>query len=198
MLFVGLTGGIGSGKSEALAACERLGAAVLSSDAVVHELLASDEVRERLVARWGDRVLGSNGAIDRDRVAEIVFGRPEELGWLEGELFPRVAARTAAWRAELERAGGAEVAVVEVPLLFEADLAAAFDATIAVVASEEARARRVGDRDHRGLNGRDARQLPPQEKARRSDFVIENDGSLEDLEQRVADVLEQLKQKARQ
>src|ERR671931_1583128 len=99
--FVGLTGGIGAGKSEALKALERLGAATLSTDAVVHELLESDEVRELLVERFGDRV-APDGRIDRNAVAAVVFENPDEREWLEGVLWPRVGERMASWRADVE------------------------------------------------------------------------------------------------
>jgi dephospho-CoA kinase len=190
LLFLGLTGGIGSGKSEALAACERLGAAVLSSDQVVHELLSTEELRDVLVERWGERVVdGAN--VDRGAVAEIVFERPEELRWLESVLFPRVAGQIVVWREKLERAEDAPaIGVVEVPLLFEAaGIADAFDATVAVVADEEVRRRRAEGRLHRGLAGRGARQLSQDEKAARADYVVPNDGSLEELEERMQAVL---------
>jgi dephospho-CoA kinase len=186
LLFVGLTGGIGSGKSEALAAFGRLGVPTLSSDAVVHELLGSDEVRRLLHERWGDAVL-ANGDVDRAAVAKIVFERPQELSWLEGMLFPRVGERMIAWRAGL----GAEhdVAVVEVPLLFEAGIEGAFDVTVAVVADEGVHAARAAERGHAGLAGRAGRQLSQDEKARRAHHVIRNDGTISDLEAAVADVL---------
>jgi dephospho-CoA kinase len=193
LLFVGLTGGLGSGKSEALAACERLGAAILSSDQVVHELLGTDEVRELLRERWGDRVV-SGDEVDRAAVATIVFERPEELAWLESELFPRVGLRTAAWRAELERRDPPpEIAVVEVPLLFEAAREGFVDATIAVVADEALREERAAARGHEGVAGREGRQLTQAEKAARADYVIHNDGSLADLEGTVAEVLGELR-----
>jgi dephospho-CoA kinase len=202
LLFVGLTGGIGSGKSEALAACERLGAAVLSSDQVVHELLSTEELRDVLAARWGPRVV-EDGAVDRAVVAEIVFEDPQELRWLEEVLFPRVGSRIATWRSDLEASeaaeaaeGGPEVAVVEVPLLFEAGIAEAFDATIAVVADEDDRRRRAEDRSHRGLGGRTARQLSQEDKAARADYVLRNDGSLADLERRTEEILDALRQRA--
>lgn len=192
MIFVGLTGGIGSGKSEALAAFGRLGAAVLSSDQVVHELLLTQEVQEQLTARWGREILLNDG-VDREAVAEIVFERPEELAWLEGVLFPRVGQRIAAWRLGLEnQADAPEVGVVEVPLLFEAGVDGVFDATVAVIAEEDLRAERAGARDHRALGGREARQLSQEEKAGRADHVIRNDGTLEELEQSIARLLEEL------
>jgi dephospho-CoA kinase len=192
-LFVGLTGGLGSGKSEALAACERLGAATLSSDAVVHELLGTAEVRDLLKDRWGDRVL-SGTEVDRGAVASIVFDNPDELAWLEGSLFPRVGARIAAWRAGLEqRVPAPPVAVVEIPLLFEAGIEGVFDVTLAVVADEAVRAQRAAARDHEAVEGRTGRQLTQDEKAARADYVIRNDGSLEDLEAAVAAILEELR-----
>src|SRR3954468_5330531 len=87
--FVGLTGGIAAGKSEALSAFERLGAATLSTDAVVHELLTSGEVRDKLIERFGDEV-ATDGEIDRSAVGTVVFGDPEQREWLEGLLWPRV------------------------------------------------------------------------------------------------------------
>jgi dephospho-CoA kinase len=193
LLFVGLTGGIGSGKSEALAAFERLGAAVLSSDAVVHDLLGSAEVRELVAERWGKRVI-VDGRVDREAVAEIVFDQADELAWLEGVLFPRVGERITAWRADLERVpDGPDVAVVEVPLLFEAGIEGAFDTTVAVVAGEEERRRRADERGHLGLEGRAARQLSEEEKASQADHVIRNDGTLADLERGIGELLEKLK-----
>ena len=190
---MGLTGGMGSGKSEALAAFERLGVPTLSSDAVVHELLGTAEVRDLLAERWGERVL-ANAEIDRDQVAAIVFERPDELKWLEGVLFPRVGMRTAAWRAELERSESPpDVVVVEVPLLFEAGIEAGFDATIAVVADEELRAERAAARGHEGVEGRAGRQLTQEEKAARADYVVRNDGSLAELADTVGAVLAELR-----
>jgi len=196
LLFVGLTGGLGSGKSEALAAFERLGVPTLSSDAVVHELLGTPEVRDLLHERWGARVVAGE-EIDRAAVASIVFERPEELSWLERTIFPRVGERTAAWRAGLERREAPpDVAVVEVPLLFEAGIDGAFDATIAVVTDEDLRAERAAARGHEGVAGRAGRQLTQNEKADRADYVIRNDGSLADLEGTVATMLDELRQRA--
>src|SRR5918998_4379082 len=100
--FVGLTGGLGAGRSEALRALGELGAATLSTDAVVHELLAGDELRAIVVARLGDAV-APGGTLDRALIAERVFGDDEARSWLEGELWPRVGQRVVDWR----RGGGA-------------------------------------------------------------------------------------------
>src|SRR4051812_35292330 len=136
MPFVGLTGGIAAGKSEALMALERLGAATLSSDAVVHELLMSNEVRDQLVEKLGPEV-APDGEVDRSAVAERVFGDDERSQWLEGILWPRVGHRIFEWRQELERRDPRPpAAVVEVPLLFEAGMESGFDVTLAVVADE--------------------------------------------------------------
>src|SRR3954452_8094092 len=174
--FVGLTGGIGAGKSEALNALERLGAATLSSDAVVHELLTAGEVRDQLVERFGDRV-APGGEGERGAVADVVFADPDQREWLEGVLWPRVGERIWAWRQELERADPPpRAAVVEVPLLFESGMEDAFDGTIAVVADEEVRRRRADERGHIGVESRTSRQLAQEEKARRADVVVRNDG----------------------
>lgn len=188
--FVGLTGGIAAGKSEALKAFERAGAATLSSDAVVHELLTSGEIRDALVERFGDQV-APDGDVERSAVADVVFADPEQRKWLEGLLWPRVGQRIAGWREQLEHAQPRpRAAVVEVPLLFESGMEAAFDRTIAVVADESVRAARAGERGHRGLESRTSRQLSQEEKAQRADVVVRNDGSLNDLERALSSVLD--------
>jgi len=187
--FVGLTGGIAAGKSEALAALERLGAATLSSDAVVHELLLTDEVRDLIVERLGPEVAPA-GRIDRGAVATAVFERPDDRAWLEQALWPRVGERIAAWREDqVAREPPPSAAVVEAPLLFEAGMDAVFDATVAVVADDETRRRRASERGQRALGSRATRQLDQGEKARRADFVVTNDGDLGDLEESLRGVL---------
>jgi dephospho-CoA kinase len=181
--FIGLTGAIASGKSEALAAFRALGAATLSSDDVTHDLLDDAAVRARLVDRWGEAVI-ADGRIARDAVGEIVFARPEELAWLESVLHPLVGQRVASWRMELP--AETPLAVVEVPLLFEAGLEQAFDATICVVAEDRTRAERAGRRGTELFEDRGRRQLSQEEKAARATHVIRNDGSLAELEREVA------------
>jgi dephospho-CoA kinase len=188
--FVGLTGGVGAGKSEALAAFERGGAATLASDLVAHDLLRSDELRRRLVDRWGERVAPGD-EIDRGRVAAIVFDRPDELAWLESELHPRVGERIAEWRAGLPP--DTELAVVEVPLLFETGMEKLFDAVVCVVAGRELREERAARRRGlSGVDGRSARQLSQEEKAARATHVISNDGSLAELDAKIVDLVGEL------
>ena len=187
--FVGLTGGLGAGKSTALAALEELGAATLSTDAVVHELLATDELRERIANRLGPEVL-HDGAVDRAAVASRVFDSPDDREWLEGLLWPRVGERVASWRAEVEAADQPPpAAVVEVPLLFEAGMEAGFDHTIAISAGEAVRAERAGSRGHAAVEKRTGRQLTQEEKAQRADFALRNDGTPEELKAELSRVL---------
>lgn len=188
-VVLGLTGAIAAGKSEALAAFERQGAATLSSDAVVHDLLGTERVRDLLVGRWGAEV-APDGEIDRARVGAIVFERPEELAWLEATLHPLVGERIVAWRQGLDP--DVRVAVIEVPLLFETDLDDVFDATVSVVAPDPVRAERAGARGTLDLENRERRQLPQEEKARRATYVIENDDGLDRLEERVGGLIAEL------
>jgi dephospho-CoA kinase len=187
--FVGLTGGIAAGKSEALRALERAGAATLSSDDVVRELLTTGEIRDALVERFGDDV-APGGEVDRSAVADVVFSDPEQRQWLEGLLWPRVGQRIAQWRKQLEQGEPRpRAAVVEVPLLFESGMEQAFDRTIAVVADESLRSERAGARGHARVDERTSRQLSQEEKAGRADIVVRNDGSLDDLQRALSSAL---------
>jgi dephospho-CoA kinase len=190
--FVGLTGGIGAGKSEALAALARLGAATISSDAVVHELYENPEVRAAVTARWGDDV-APDGRVDRSRVAKRAFADEADRAWLERMLWPKVGERIAEWRAmEVQREPPPRALVVETPLLFEAGLESAYDATIAIVADEAVRAQRAGARGQQALDERAARQLTQEEKAARATFTVGNSGTVEDLERELSAILEKL------
>jgi dephospho-CoA kinase len=190
--FVGLTGGLGAGKSEALSALAELGAATVSTDAVVHELLEGGELRDVVVARLGEGV-ARDGRLDRSLIAERVFGDDEARSWLEGELWPRVGQRVADWKREVDALDPPpRAAVVEVPLLFESGMENVFDATIAVVADEDVRAERAGARGHASVDERAGRQLSQEEKAHRADYTVRNDGTLDELRQRLSRVLARL------
>ena len=189
-LTIGLTGGIAAGKSEALAAFGRLGAATLSSDAVVHELLDSEPLWGRLVERWGPEV-APGGAIDRAKIGDIVFADPDQLTWLEQQVHPLVGERIAAWLEVLP--AETDVAVIEVPLLFESGMEGAFDTTVAVVTADEVRRERAAARGHALVDEREARQLVQEEKAARAAHAIANDGSVDDLEQALSVLLAKLR-----
>lgn len=184
-----MTGGIGSGKSTALGCLERLGCATLSTDEVVHSLYADPDVVRAVAGRFGDEV-APDGVIDRAALAEAAFATPEGRAWLEALIWPLVGKRMYEWRTGLEdrdplpRAG-----IVEVPLLFESGMEGAFDATMSVVADEALRAGRAAGRGHRALDERAARQLGQEEKAARSTYVVVNDGSVEQLEHKLAELL---------
>ena len=183
-LAVALTGGIAAGKSEALRAFERHGAAVTSSDDVVHRLYREDEeLRAKLREHWGERVF-RGGAVDRSEIGRIVFADRAELTWLESELHPRVRAATEAWLAEQS----ADVAVAEIPLLFETGGQDRFDRVVVVTAPPEVRKSRRGV-----VAEREDRLVSEEEKVRRADFCFVNDGSLEQLDAFVAGVLEELR-----
>jgi dephospho-CoA kinase len=158
----------------------------------VHELYGGDEVRSAVTDRWGAGV-APGGVVDRAAVARRVFAEPEERKWLEGLLWPLVGARVGGWYESLaEREPRPRAAIVETPLLFEAGMDAAYDATIAVVADEVVRAQRAGERGHEAVDERAARQLPQEEKAARATFAVHNDGTPDQLTEALSDILVKL------
>jgi len=189
-LAVAITGGIGAGKSEALAAFARHGAATVSSDQIVHRLLREDAgVREALLERFGEGILDQANQIDRRAVAEIVFPDPEALDWLEGLLHPVVVREYLDWREQLGRLPNPPaVCVTEVPLLYEVGGQERFDAVVVVTAPAEVRAARARIQSEL----REPRLLPDEEKAAKADYVYVNDGSLEELDVFVAGVMDDL------
>jgi dephospho-CoA kinase len=190
--FVGLTGGLGAGKSTALAELAALGAAVLSSDVVVHELYDTAEVADAVRERFGSEVFAGE-RVDRGAIARRVFASEDDRRWLEQLLWPMVGRRAQEFHEQASRRDPPpRAAVVEAPLLFESGAAPRYAATIAVVADDALRAERIAGRDQAALASREARQLPQAEKARRATYVVVNDGSLDALRASLADVLEQL------
>jgi dephospho-CoA kinase len=189
-IAVAITGGIGAGKSAALAAFARHGAAVVSSDEIVHRLLREDEdVRADLRERFGERVFRADGSVDRAAVAERVFADRRELAWLEGMLHPLVVREYMEWREALSRLPDAPpVCVTEVPLLYEAGGETRFDFVVAITAPKDLRARRTP----LALDRRSERLIPDEEKLRRADFAFVNDGSLDDLNGFVESVMARL------
>ena len=190
--FVGLTGGMGAGKSSALEELAGLGAAVLSADAVVHELYETAAVRAAVRDRFGE-VVFDGPHVDRAALARRAFTSETDRAWLEGLLWPLVAERLEEFRAAAARRRPVPRAiVVEVPLLFEAGTEGRYATTIAVVADDELRAVRIADRDLAELARREQRQLPQSEKARRAGYVVTNDGTRAQLRDQLRAVLADL------
>lgn len=186
---VAITGGIGAGKSEALAAFARHGAATVSSDEIVHHLLRNDEVKQAVVARMGHGVVAPDGEIDRGALATVVFNDREALTWLEELLHPLVAAEYLKWRDDLAQLPDApRVCVTEVPLLYEAGGEDRFDTVVAITAPKKLRrARSIVATEER-----ESRLVPEAEKAKRADYSYVNIGSLQELDAFVASVMHDL------
>ena len=186
-LAVAITGGIGAGKSTALECFSRHGAATVSSDEIVHHLLATDpEVKAALVERLGEEILGDDGDPDRERIALRVFRDREALDFLEKLLHPLVSREYMAWREQLAKLPNPpQVSVTEVPLLYEVGAEARFDEVVVITAPTKLReARRGGWKDDR-----EARLVPDREKAKRADFTYVNTGTLDELDAWVAEVM---------
>ena len=186
-LAVAITGGIGAGKSEALAAFARHGAATVSSDEIVHELLRSDEVKRVVVERLGNGVVAPNGLLDRGAIGSVVFDDAEALAWLESLLHPLVSAEYLHWRERLAALPEPpQVCVTEVPLLYETGAETRFDKVVVVTAPPKLRRSRSEfvDREHR--------LMPDSEKVGRADYAFTNAGSLEELDEFVRSVMDDL------
>jgi dephospho-CoA kinase len=188
-VLLGLTGGIGAGKSTALAAFEQLGCPTLSSDAIVHGLYRDPDVHAAVAERFGPGVMGDDGEISRAAVAARVFGDDIARRWLEQLLHPRVAAALARWRDEQEAADPGALLVHEVPLLYEAGLAGRYDCVVLITAPDDVRRARTPER----FDERAATQLPEADKVARADYVYVNDGTPADLERWVADLVTRLR-----
>jgi len=184
---VAITGGIGAGKSTALESFRRHGAATVSSDEIVHHLLATDpDVKQALVERLGEDILGADGAPDRERIALRVFKDRDALDFLEKLLHPLVSREYLTWREQLAALPNPpKVCVTEVPLLYEVGGETRFDKVVVITAPSKLReARRGGRKDDR-----ESRLLDDREKAKRADYVYVNTGTPEELDAWVAGVL---------
>ena len=186
---VAITGGIGAGKSEALKAFARNGAATVSSDEIVHHLLRRPEVRDAVVTRMGLGILTPDGEIDRGALATVVFNDREALAWLEELLHPLVSAEYLQWREQLAALPDApRVSVTEVPLLYETGGDERFDKVVVITAPSKLRRARSAV----AMDDREARLIPDAEKSQRADFSFKNTGSLEELDAFVKSVLAEI------
>ena len=192
-IAVAITGGIGAGKSTALEAFRARGAATVSSDEIVHHLLATDDgVRDAVVAKLGEDAL-TDGRPDRAKIAQAVFSDRERLAWLEALLHPLVSREYLTWREQLAQLDEPpRVCVTEVPLLFEVGSAERFDKVVVITAPTALREqrRRVARDD------RDSRLLPDREKVRRADYHYVNKGTFDDLFEWVGGVMAELETEA--
>lgn len=190
-MIIGVTGGMGCGKSTVTGMCEAAGFKRIDTDAIVREqVLADPAVQAALRARWGGAVFAADGAVDRARVAERIFADTAERHWLEALVHPRVYA---AWRERLATDPAGRW-VIEVPLLFEQGLENWFDFILCVACSPDQQLNRLEQRGlPRPLAGqRITQQLPLAHKMEHSDFVLWNDGSVDFLQRQVDRVLSAL------
>jgi dephospho-CoA kinase len=187
---VAITGGIGAGKSEALRAFARNGAATVSSDEIVHHLLRRPEVREAVIGRMGNGIVSpETGEIDRGALGTVVFNDGDALHWLEALLHPLVTAEYLQWREQLAALPDApRVNVTEVPLLYETGGDERFDKVVVITAPTKLRRARsqVATAD------RESRFIPDKEKLARADFAYKNIGSIDDLDAFVKSVMAEL------
>jgi dephospho-CoA kinase len=196
---VGLTGGIGSGKSTVARMLAERGAAVVDADALAREVVAPGEpALEAIRQRFGDGVIAPDGTLDRKALGAIVFADGDARRDLEAITHPRIAER-AQERLEAHRKAGAKVVVYEAALIVEKRLYTWMDGLIVVAASPETQIRRVMDRD--GVSESEARrrldaQLPLSEKVAVADWVVDNDGPLEETAREVDRIWETLRNAA--
>lgn len=186
--MVGLSGGIGSGKSTVASILADLGAAVISSDALNTLELASPEVQQTLIGWWGDSIRSPDGGVDRRKVSELVFGDESQRLRLQALLHPRIAARRSVLMADAEANPAVRMIVLDSPLLFEAGLDQLCDSVIFVDTAEELRKGRSEKVRHWApgeLKRRENSQYPLDMKRARADHMVQNNSTLTDLRQQV-------------
>jgi dephospho-CoA kinase len=188
-IAVAITGGIGAGKSSTLAAFARHGAATVSSDEIVHELLRRADVKAQIIERFGLGIVGPDGELDRGAIGVVVFNDRDQLNWLEELLHPRVVEEYLEWREQLaELPHPPKVCVTEVPLLYEVGGETRFDRVVVVTAPDDVRR----ERSDVAVEEREERLTPDEEKIARADYAYVNSGSLEELDEFVGSVMDDL------
>ncbi len=199
MLLVGLTGGIGSGKSTVAGMLARRGAVVIDADELAHRAtLAGTPAHSRITERFGSSVLAPGGEIDRAWLAERVFADAVARGDLEAIVHPEVARMLAEALEPLRSTR--RIVVYDVPLLFEAGLQSMFDVIVVVSAPEEERVERLRAERRMSVEevrARIAAQARDAKRERAADVVIHNNGTMQDLQSRAAEVWELLERRAR-
>ena len=189
MIAVAITGGIRAGKSEALRAFARHGAATVSSDEIVHHLLRRPDVHDAVVGRMGNGIVGPDGEIDRGALATVVFNDRDALAWLEEALHPLVSGEYLQWREQIAALPNAPaVCVTEVPLLYETGGEARFDKVVVITAPTKLRRAR----SEVATDERELRLIDDREKVARADYSYKNVGTLEELDEFVRGVMHDL------
>ena len=188
---IGLAGGIGAGKSSVARILEALGAAVIDSDRIGHELLDDPEVVATVRRWWGDAVFTPNGNADRGAIAAIVFADPAELARLEALLYPKIGRRREDLMTAYMADPDTKAIVLDAPKLFEAHLAALCDAVIFVGCERSARLRRMAA--SRGwteeeVTRRENSQIPLDKKEANADHVVVNNSGIDELRSQVENV----------
>ena len=195
MKLVGLTGGIASGKSTVAAILRRLGAAIINADELSRDVVQPEQdAWKEIIKTFGPDILQEDKTLDRRKLRKIVFDNPEARKKLEAIIHPRVRALAESRISELA-AAGSSVIVYEVPLLFEAQIHLWLRPVILVACDLETQKKRLLERDH--LTALEAQQhldaqMSLEKKRKLADYVIENDGTREELEQQVRAVLQKI------
>lgn len=196
MMWIGLTGSIGSGKSTVANMLRKSGYLVIDADVIAHEGLRSgSDTFKAIVQKLGSKILNADGEIDRRTLGQIIFADSSLKSWLEGLIHPMVQAKVQTMRKKQEEAG-VSAAFYEVPLLFEKGLEPQFDKTIVVWVSPETQKDRLKKRNawtDAEINQRIQSQLPVETKRAKADYELNNDGSLEQLKSQVDQILKKLK-----
>lgn len=191
-MYLGLSGGIGCGKSTVAKMLSDLGAVVIDADAIAKEVLEPGQIGyENVIHKFGDGVLDTSGNIDRKKLAELVFQDADQLSQLEEIVHPAVIARVAQIRESLPNTA---TVVYDTPLLVEKQLQNQFDSVLMVFADLDIRKQRLVDRglEMGDIEARLANQVSDDQRAAVADFVVVNNGSLQELRDNVTKVWQQL------
>jgi dephospho-CoA kinase len=189
VLFVGLTGAVGAGKSEVSRILSRSRVPVFSTDAAGHRILESEPIKRRLVQRYGKGLLGPRGTVNRKVLAEKVFKKSREPQWMERLLHPAIRREVFRWKSSLlKRSRPPALAVVEVPLLHESRWTSLFDGVLCVTASSILRRKRLRRRgwSDAETRRREKRQWTGSRKAHSSDWRVPNNGNRKQLQEVVS------------
>lgn len=197
MLVIGIAGGVGSGKSSVASELASRGAAILDADQIGHDLLDETEVQDQLVRRWGSHVRGPAGAIDREAVAEIVFGETaealNELCFLEELVHPRIARRLESMISELKEDGEVEVVVLDAAVMFKTGWDRFCDRFLFVEAAESERIARCQERGWTvdDFQRREANQESLELKRNRADWLVDNSGTRQRMAEQITEIWDQ-------